>query len=84
MRDKQTNGSKVSSDLLFIGLFISINLYSSIYFDIHEKFMDFVEVYESWELDEIISSGAFAIAVSMAWYGSAKKFICPRRGPAKI
>jgi len=72
VRDKHSNGSKAHSDLLFIGLFFSINLYFSIYFDIHEKFMDFVVVYESWELDEIIASGAFAIAVSMAWYGQRR------------
>jgi diguanylate cyclase (GGDEF)-like protein/PAS domain S-box-containing protein len=58
-----------SYDILFIGLFIAIIIYLSMYIDIHEKFMDFVENYESWELDEIIASGAFATSVSMAWYG---------------
>jgi diguanylate cyclase (GGDEF)-like protein/PAS domain S-box-containing protein len=69
MRNKQLNGSKARSDLFLIVLFISIILFLSMYIDMHERFIDFVESYEAWELDEIIASGAFAIAVSMVWYG---------------
>jgi len=64
---KRTNRAK--SDLLLAGLWISVVIFFSINMDLHERFLNFVKHHESWELDEIISSGAFAIAVSMAWYG---------------
>ena len=67
--NKQLNEGKARFDLFIVGLFTSIVLYFSMYIDIHERFMDFVANYESWELDEIIASGAFAVAVSFAWFG---------------
>jgi len=35
--------------------------------DIHEKFMNFVINHESWELDDIIVSGAFCLLFSLIW-----------------
>ena len=36
--------------------------------DIHEKFMNFVMNHESWELDDIIISGAFCLLFSLIWF----------------
>ncbi len=69
VHNKKFHISRARSDLFLIGLFISITVYLSMYIDIHERFMFFVTYHASWELDEIIASGALATAVSLAWYG---------------
>jgi diguanylate cyclase (GGDEF)-like protein/PAS domain S-box-containing protein len=51
---------------IILMLFVIIGM--SIYLDFHEKLVSFTQLYESWELDEILFVGTFFTLVYFLWH----------------
>lgn len=61
-------GSTSISDLFIMTLVVMVVVLISLSIDVHERFMNFVADYESWQLDDLIASGIVSLLIGFIWY----------------
>ena len=59
---------KIISDLLIMAFFTIVIVLISVSINMHEKFMVFAEKYESFQVDEIITSGVSCLLFGFIWF----------------
>lgn len=59
---------KIISDLLIMALFTIVVVFISVSIDMHEQFMIFADKYDSFKIDEIITSGVSCLLFGLVWF----------------
>ena len=65
---QNTHKKKTFIDLLILTLITIVIVLISISIDIHEKLVNSVKTYESWEVDDIFTSGALCLLFGFIWF----------------
>ncbi len=59
---------KIISDLLIMALFSIVIVLISVSINMHEKFIIFADKYDSFKIDEIITSGVSCLLIGFIWF----------------